>query len=138
MLFESTSHTFEVEGSVFIISKVTSPQINLKGFGFQRYVGVQAGVEILTNVVVFRPVNLSGTVDVRPEGKALRPAVVEEERVRTAYVHGVHGHKGHVVAVVVHGRFGARKWVAQLVFHESGLGVSVAGIQQQVAVDAGH
>ena len=88
-LLVSATHAFEVESGMLVVGEVASPKIHLYGLGLEGNITVQGSVEVLRSVVGFRPINLAGTGYIRSEGEALCPAIVEVERVRTAYIQGV-------------------------------------------------
>ena len=67
-LLKSASHRFEVERGVVVVRQVASPEIDLYRFGFERDITVQGCIEILRNMIRFRPINLSRTGDIRSEG----------------------------------------------------------------------
>ena len=121
MLLVSATHAFEVESGVLVVGEVASPKVHLYGLGLERHITVQGSVEVLRCVVGFGPINLAGTGNVRSEGEALCPAIVEVERIRTAHIQGVHRHERHVVSAIVFAFTG-------IVFHEGGVRITIACI----------
>ena len=96
----------------------------------QAQTAVECAVDGLAGVVLFCPVDASGSLVVGAQHDAVEQglAALELPAVGAAHVQGVLGYKGYVAAAVIHLRLLA---VVRDVVAEGGVGVAVGGLQGQ-------